>query len=163
MEPSIWHNYKDPPEYREKCLRIEMTCCQLTPVKANIYDSVPVTFNQKDIIYYRTILGYSMRTALATSAMVCGLSLEKLLHREALFPFVHIYLSIYLSQPIHIYLSIYPSISFFSFLPFFLLIKLSSLVGWSCTIYRLLLWRGVIPPPTSYLNMILNNLMVKLH
>ena len=34
-------------------------------------------------------------------------------------------------------------------------------VGWDCRIHRLLLCRGVTPPPTSVLDMTLNNLMVR--
>ena len=34
-------------------------------------------------------------------------------------------------------------------------------VGWGCRIHRLLLCRGVRPPPTSVLDMTLNNLMVR--
>ena len=33
-------------------------------------------------------------------------------------------------------------------------------VGWGCRIHRLLLCKGVIPPPTKVLDMTLNNLMV---
>ena len=36
-------------------------------------------------------------------------------------------------------------------------------VGWSCRIHRLLLYSGVRHPPTSVLDMILNNLMMRLH
>ena len=41
------------------------------------------------------------------------------------------------------------------------LLPIDCSVGWGCRIHRLLLCRGVRPPPTSVLDMTLNNLMVK--
>ena len=52
-------------------------------------------------------------------------------------------------------------------LHFFVKIKLTFFftcpVGWGCGIYRLLLCRGIRPPPTSVLDMSLNKLMVRFH